>query len=344
MIKVFNPRAFINVHYDWFENNKDFQPTEDINEVLEQTIKIACLPVFFNIPRTRNLRQTVPINTLNYILKHFDLILLSDIEYFSLVEISQWIRIHSIKNYFLAAGSSQKIIDIDNIIYRPWWAFNLIDRNQYVDTNKLNKPFLFDALMGSTKPHRSTVMNRFLTSNVLNKSIVTYRKSVFDRHNDSSKDYVSPNLNPAWEVQENIDYAVSDQVPWKIYEQTYYSVVTETLGADTFFWSEKTTKALLSQRLFVHVGAAGFLRNLHEFGFKTFDSIIDESYDQITNNKDRWNRAIDQIEFLATLDPAKVLAKTEDIRRHNYNRLLEFRKEIKTQMLEMVYNKIKEIK
>mgnify|MGYP003333035484 CR=1 FL=1 len=340
MIKVFNPEAFIDVRYDWFENNTDFQPTTDINEVLSQPIKIACLPIFFNVSRTNYLRQTVPED----IVDRFDLILLSDIEYFSLAEISQWITKSNIKNYCLAAGSLKKIVDIANVVYRPWWAFNLMNKNQYVDTAGSNKPFLFDALLGAMKPHRSTVMNRFLTSDVLNKSIVTYRKSVFDRHSDSSKDYVSPNLNPAWEVQENIDYAVSDQVPWKIYEQTYYSVVTETLGADTFFWSEKTTKALLSQRLFIHVGAAGFLSKLHSFGFKTFDSIIDESYDQITNNKDRWNRAIDQIEFLATLDPAKVLAKTEDIRRHNYNRLLEFRKEIKTQMLEMVYNKIKEIK
>jgi hypothetical protein len=191
-------------------------------------------------------------------------------------------------------------------------------------------------------------MNRFFSAtSLLEKSIVTYRKTIFDvwgHRSDLTEDYISPNLNPEWEVSEKLDNSISDQMPWKIYEQTYYTVVTETLGADTFFWSEKTTKALLSQRLFIHVGAAGFLSKLHSFGFKTFDSIIDESYDQITNNKDRWNRAIDQIEFLATLDPAKVLAKTEDIRRHNYNRLLEFRKEIKTQMLEMVYNKIKEIK
>lgn len=338
MIKVFNPSASIDVFADWFEDNKYFQPTTELKEVLAQPIKIACLPVFFNIAKVNNLKQPVPDTD------QFDLILLSDIEYFTMAEIAQWITKSNIKNYCLAMGSLKKIVNIDNVIYRPWWAFNLMNRNRYTDTNLPNKPFLFDALLGRIKPHRSLVMNRFTESNLLDKSIVTYRKSVFDYHNDDSRDYVSPNLNPTWEVQENIDYAVSDQMPWKIYEQTYYSVVTETLGADTFFWSEKTTKPLLSQRVFVHVGSAEFLRTLHAFGFKTFGSIIDESYDQITNNKDRWNAAFDQIELLSKLDPEEVLTKTADIRLHNYNRLHEFRKEIKTQMLGMVYNKIKEIR
>jgi hypothetical protein len=336
MIKVFNPKISIDVHFDWFENNKYFQPTADINEVLIQPIKIACLPVFFNMTNMHNFQEIVT--------DEFDLILLSDIEYFSMAEIAQWITKSKIKNYCLALGSFKKDVSVDNVIYRPWWAFNLMNKNTFTDTNVYHKPFLFDALLGSIRSHRSLVMNRFLESSLLDKSIVTYRKSIFNRHTDSSKDYVSPNLNPAWEVKDSIDYAVSDQVPWKIYEQTYYSIVTETLGADTFFWSEKTTKALLSQRLFVHVGSAGFLRNLHTFGFKTFNSIIDESYDLIENNKDRWNRAFDQIESLAQLDPSEVLEKTADIRLHNYRRLQEFRQEIKTQMLEMVYNKIKEIK
>jgi hypothetical protein len=340
MIKVFNPSAFIDVHYDWFENNKYFQPSTDIEEVVAQPIKIACLPVFFNIAKTNNLRQPIP----NDIVDQFDLILLSDIEYFTMAEISQWITKSNIKNYCLAIGSLKVITNIDNVIYRPWWAFNLMNKNTYVDTSKPNKSFLFDALLGRAKPHRSLVMNRFIESDLLTNSIVTYRKSVFDNYTDNSKDYVSPNLDPSWEVQDNVDYAVSDQMPWKIYEQTYYSVITETLGADTFFWSEKTTKPLLSQRVFVHIGSAGFLRNLHAFGFKTFDSVIDESYDLIVNNKDRWNRAFDQIELLSKLDPQEVLTKTADIRLHNYNRLHEFRKEIKTQMLGMVYNKIKEIR
>ena len=62
---------------DWFEDNKYFQPTTDLDQVLAQPIKIACLPVFFNVARTNYLRQTVPED----IVDRFDLILLSIIQF-----------------------------------------------------------------------------------------------------------------------------------------------------------------------------------------------------------------------------------------------------------------------
>jgi hypothetical protein len=51
LIKVFNPAAMIDGFADWFENNKYFQPTDAINQVLAQPIRIACLPIFFNIEK-----------------------------------------------------------------------------------------------------------------------------------------------------------------------------------------------------------------------------------------------------------------------------------------------------
>jgi hypothetical protein len=120
-------------------------------------------------------------------------------------------------------------------------------------------------------------------------------------------------------------------------------LVTETVATGRrHHLTEKTFKPIVSKQPFMLLATPGNLAYLKSYGFKTFDSVIDESYDQITNNKDRWNRALDQIELLAQLDPEEVLAKTADIRLHNYNRLHEFRQEIKTQMLGMVYNKIKE--
>ena len=57
MIKVFNPNISIDVNFDWFEDHKYFQPTIDIDEVLKQPIRIACLPVFFNSEKTHNFQK-----------------------------------------------------------------------------------------------------------------------------------------------------------------------------------------------------------------------------------------------------------------------------------------------
>jgi hypothetical protein len=47
--------------------------------------------------------------------------------------------------------------------------------------------------------------------------------------------------------------------------------------------TEKTAKPIWAKRLFVMFGTPGFLKKLHELGFKTFDHVIDESYDSMLN-------------------------------------------------------------
>ena len=79
-------------------------------------------------------------------------------------------------------------------------------------------------------------------------------------------------------------------------------------------------------------------------GFKTFDSIIDESYDSEPDIVKRFELAFDQVQWLANQDYTEIIEKAGPILEHNHNRLLEYKEEIKTQMLGMVYNKINEIK
>jgi peroxiredoxin len=64
------------------------------------------------------------------------------------------------------------------------------------------------------------------------------------------------------------------------YLQTYISVISETWGFNsTAFFSEKTYKAILAEHPFIVLSGQGFLHYLRQQGFKTFNGIIDESYD-----------------------------------------------------------------
>ena len=67
---------------------------------------------------------------------------------------------------------------------------------------------------------------------------------------------------------------------------TYFSVVTETGGL-----SEKTYKLFFYTHPFIIIGAKGLLKELHELGYKTFDMLFDESYDDM-------NLGIDKIVFI----------------------------------------------
>ena len=111
-------------------------------------------------------------------------------------------------------------------------------------------------------------------------------------------------------------------LPYKIYNQSWFSVVSETLGNKRFF-TEKTAKAFLGKRLFVFIGAQHALRDLKMLGYKTFDSIVDESYDCIENDHERWMAAFKQIQFICECNPAEIYKKSLSILEHNQKTFLK---------------------
>ena len=90
-------------------------------------------------------------------------------------------------------------------------------------------------------------------------------------------------------------------------------VPTETVyfGRRTHL-TEKTFKAIALEMPFVLVAPAGSLEYLREYGFKTFDGILDESYDQETNDILRVERVV---KLLKGIDQLSVRER-QQIHRH----------------------------
>ena len=226
--------------------------------------------------------------------------------------------------------------------------YNLMRMNSYQPHVQHSKPYWFDVLLGARRPHRDFVMlNLQKHSPLLDKCIVTYRDGfsggIIDNQTVDIHDYfpdyklswpyVSKNLDHSWEVKDTIEKSISPFVPWKIYQQTWYTVVCETgFTGDGFFLSEKTTKALFSKRLFVMFAPCQFLKHLRELGFKTFGSIIDESYDEELVDLTRYQMAFSQMLSLTQQDPVEVYKKVEQILEHNRKRLTELQIENNTRM------------
>jgi len=86
------------------------------------------------------------------------------------------------------------------------------------------------------------------------------------------------------------------------YEESYLNLVLEThLDADQSkgtFLTEKTFKPIKNAQLFVILGPAGSIKQLKKMGYKTFDMVIDHSYDNIENNTLRWDTAMREAERL----------------------------------------------
>ena len=54
----------------------------------------------------------------------------------------------------------------------------------------------------------------------------------------------------------------------------------------------------------------GSLADLRSLGFKTFDIVIDESYDTIEDDNTRWEMAFEQVKFLLTHQNLQEIYKT----------------------------------
>lgn len=111
--------------------------------------------------------------------------------------------------------------------------------------------------------------------------------------------------------------------PYNVYNHSWYSIISETYQDHRFQPTEKTAKAFLGGRIFVAFCCHNFLKNLKKIGFLTFDSIIDESYDEIEDIEDRFDRAWKQVLFLSNSDHRENYQKVKKVLDHNRSILLD---------------------
>lgn len=116
------------------------------------------------------------------------------------------------------------------------------------------------------------------------------------------------------------------------YLASYFNIVLETHfdvdGSGGAFLTEKTFKPIKHGQPFVIVGAPGSLATLRQLGYRTFDSVVDPTYDTIMDNTKRWLAIRSVIESIKR-NPADLFAQCLDDVLHNqqlfaaskYNRL-----------------------
>lgn len=117
-----------------------------------------------------------------------------------------------------------------------------------------------------------------------------------------------------------------------LYEQSLFSIVSEThyyvshLGYEsTRFLSEKVWKPILFKHPFIVISSPGILKCMKYIGYKTFDGIIDESYDKITNDGDRLLAIAEEANRICNMTPAqteKFIKQCREVCEYNYNTIL----------------------
>jgi hypothetical protein len=226
------------------------------------------------------------------------------------------------------------------------WFDKVVAANDYVPTQVDHKPYLFDALLGLNRYHRWFVFNKLKDSNLLNQSLVSLAPDSNSRIESMRQCFESPDLKQYDDInrsqhtwEEKSSYrgiadckfkfdmwgmpTMSVLIPEKIYNASWYSIVCETQYEDGLFLTEKTAKPIFAKRIFVFFGAPGQLKFLQQQGFKTFDGIVDESYDDIVDNEKRFEQAWQAVLQLSNSDPLQLYQQAQPILEHNYRVLVD---------------------
>ena len=114
---------------------------------------------------------------------------------------------------------------------------------------------------------------------------------------------------------------------YKRYAISGFNIVNETRVLHTnnphqqdIMITEKTFKAILSKKPFMMLAPSGSLELLKKEGFKTFDSLIDESYDKTDDLDKKQNLVIDQMKKLNSLTDVEYFSELENLSKiTNYN-------------------------
>lgn len=346
-IKVYSPG------YQAIEWGFDYSQCVDLATALAQPCRIAVVPVYCD--RHTEFSWRPDFATLN--LQQFDLVLFTDIEWRSQAELMGWISSTGVKNWLLHVAGRWLDEELDpRVVYRPAWTFNFLKWNPARPDFPLQRSFAFDCLLGARREHRDFVMLNLQRHALLANSITTYR-DIFVGHwiNQTplrisrlvhpmrlEYPYVSENLDPGWEVAQQLDNSISGQVPWEIYNRTWFSVVCETMAAGRVFLSaEKMGKCLQARRLFVVFAIQNFLQQYRNWGFETFGDVIDESYDLEANDILRWQKAFEQVRRLCHDNLPALIAKLKPRLDHNHYRLYDLEKQFRAQLQQLVFSYLK---
>jgi hypothetical protein len=120
---------------------------------------------------------------------------------------------------------------------------------------------------------------------------------------------------------------------------SFWHIVTETVFYyDKLHLTEKIFKPIVSKQPFMLLASPGNLAYLKSYGFKTFDSVIDESYDSVQDPDLRIEAVVKQLYWYCNLTPDEktdIIQQLEPIIEHNFHHFYgEFRHIITREFLD----------
>ena len=229
---------------------------------------------------------------------------------------------------------------------------NLKAIQQYQEQYTRDRPYKFLFLNGRARPHRRYLLEnlRPLLDQAIWSNLDTGNGDIqlLDTKYELEKYHGNMNRLPqqgfvkqALFNQEWADILLSAN----LYCDTYFSLVSETVFEYPHsFRTEKLWKPLAIGHPWIAVANCGFYKDLRDLGFRTFDGIIDESFDLIENNQDRLHRVTQVITDLCQQDLKQFLDACQETCKYNQQHLAEIQPKVIKEFPDRFFQFIKQHK
>jgi hypothetical protein len=195
------------------------------------------------------------------------------------------------------------------LVARDWYRYAELDPMLTVNFENITHDFLmYNRAWSGTREYRLTLIEMLANNNLISNCKTSFSAVDNQLHytqymfanpdlaisRDDLHEICPPNM---YDAGASADYISQD------YASTAIEVILETLFDDRrHHLTEKTLRTIACGRPFILVATAGSLQYLKQYGFKTFDGIIDEKYDTILDPQKRLEAIVQEIKRISQLD------------------------------------------
>ena len=231
-------------------------------------------------------KHNLPINCYRFVSGNTEADNIPGFAYFPDHELLYWHRNNNIPATPLNLNSRSKEFTVLSRTHKWWRATVMTDmfRNKVLLNSywSYNTNISLEESVNNNPIEIDTLKIKSDLDNFLNGAPYTCDLQTAEQHNDHS------------------------QIEPSHYADAYCNIVLEThYDADQSggaFLTEKTFKPIKHGQPFVIIGAPGSLAALRKLGYRTFDHAIDNSYDLVQDNTQRWQQILQAIQQIQQQD------------------------------------------
>ena len=213
-----------------------------------------------------------------------------------------------------------------------WFRYAQHDPALKVNFGKINKDFLiYNRAWAGTREYRLK-----FTEQIVNANLHRHCAMKFNTESEGNTYYNFTPKNSAFKIRRTdlqkyfntceVDATASADYNSYDYQHSGIEVVLETLFDDSrWHLTEKSLRPIACGRPFILAATAGSLEYLRSYGFKTFDSVIDETYDTVDDPLQRLEHISNEMKRIAQMSTSQKHRLWEQLYAiADYNRKLFF--------------------